>query len=75
MEANYSDRLKNLRKTLGISQDALAEMINCGVASVRRWESGSTQPLPLYQEKIIQLENIDAVDVLKQKGAYLNETR
>ena len=75
MKENYSDRLKNLRKTLGISQDALAEMINCGVASVRRWESGNTQPLPLYQEKIIQLENIDSVNVLKQKGAYLNETR
>ena len=43
--------IKDLRTSLGVSQDKFAEQLNVGVASVRRWESGSTIPLPNHQEK------------------------
>ena len=52
---NLLPSLKKLRKNLGISQDKLAELLNVGVASIRRWESGSTTPLPNHLEKINQL--------------------
>ena len=64
-------RIKELRRSLGVSQNKFAELLNAGVASVRRWESGRTEPLPIYQDKINQLENLDAVRILKDRKKNL----
>jgi|TARA_R100001530_G_C4309481_1_gene152639 DNA-binding transcriptional regulator YiaG len=55
MDKTLAQQIKDLRTSLGVSQDKFAEQLNVGVASVRRWESGSTIPLPNHQEKIKQL--------------------
>jgi len=37
------EELVNRRKELGLSQEALARLLNIGVASIKRWESGLIQ--------------------------------
>lgn len=40
----FSDRLSTLRKTKGLTQQALAEMAGVHVAQIRRYEGGGSQP-------------------------------
>ena len=38
-----SDEIKNFRKSRNLTQKQLAEMMNLGIASIKRWETGSVQ--------------------------------
>ncbi len=41
---DFSDRLSTLRKTKGLTQQALAELAEVHVAQIRRYEGGDSQP-------------------------------
>lgn len=49
-----SDRIRNLRKSSGISQEELADKLNISRQSISKWESGQSVP---DIEKIVLLSN------------------
>lgn len=49
---NLSDRIQNLRKTRGLSQEELAEALGVSRQAVSKWESGQSSP---DLDKIVQL--------------------
>lgn len=46
------DEIKALRKSLGVSQEGLAQMIGIGVKAVHYWENGKSKPNRLAVEKL-----------------------
>ena len=53
-----SDRILNLRKERGLSQETFAEMLGVSRQSVSRWESGAAVP---EIDKILLISNIFGV--------------
>lgn len=49
------NRLKNLRKEIGWSQEKLADEIGVDTKTYRRWEAGETQPSWSNHEKLLDL--------------------
>lgn len=41
---SFNERLASLRKSIGLSQQDLAEAIDVSIDSIRRWESGKQEP-------------------------------
>ena len=46
------EAIRELRRQLGLSQEAFARRIGVSVLTVRRWEKGSSKPSPLALTKI-----------------------
>ncbi len=44
---NFSIIVKEVRKQLGLSQEALAQEIGVSYATIHRWENGKTSPIKL----------------------------
>jgi putative zinc finger/helix-turn-helix YgiT family protein len=42
------EEIKNLRKSLGMSQKSFSRLIGCGQASLQRWERGLSKPGRTY---------------------------
>jgi DNA-binding transcriptional regulator YiaG len=40
----FSDTVKQVRQTLGISQEGLAHALNVSYVTINRWENGRTEP-------------------------------
>lgn len=63
---------KACREAAGITQERAAEMLNCGVRSLARWESGETFPPEdiayhmsvLYSSQYLAVEHLRAVSQL-----------
>ncbi|MEN6560669.1 MAG: helix-turn-helix transcriptional regulator [Acidobacteriota bacterium] len=55
--------VKQLRTSMGLSQDGLARKIGCSWISVHNWEAGLHRPTGLYYEALIRL----ARQVARQK--------
>ena len=51
--------VKELRQRLGLSQDKLAALLGVAPYTVRRWESGKSQPSPLALKQLNQLAKPD----------------
>ncbi|MBL7125153.1 MAG: helix-turn-helix domain-containing protein [Dehalococcoidales bacterium] len=47
--------VKELRERLGLSQDKFAALLGVAPYTVRRWESGKSQPSPLALKQLSQL--------------------
>jgi DNA-binding transcriptional regulator YiaG len=47
--------IKELRASLGISQQALATKLGASLGAIRVWEYGKFQPNKFYQERIDKL--------------------
>src|SRR5271166_80337 len=43
-ELNFHERLAALRKTRGLTQQALSEMVGMHISQIRRYEGGQSQP-------------------------------
>ena len=43
----FPDLVKEVRKQLGISQEALAHELGVSFATINRWENGKTRPFKL----------------------------
>jgi len=50
------DEIRSLRKSRGLSQQNLAELMNVGVASIKRWETGLIQSKSMDHALRIQLQ-------------------
>lgn len=48
--------IKNLRLSLGWTQQHFAEMLGTALSSVSKWENGKSEPLPVYQKKLKELQ-------------------
>lgn len=58
MEQTESDiifKLKEVRRKLGLTQEALAQRLGVSFTSVNRWENGQTNPSPLARRQIEEL--------------------
>lgn len=52
---DVSFKLKELRRKLKLTQEALAYKLGVSFTSVNRWENGQTSPSPLARRKIEEL--------------------
>ena len=51
-----SSEIKALRKSRNLTQQQLAEMMNIGIASIKRWETGTVQSASMDQALRMQLQ-------------------
>ena len=49
------EEIKELRLRLGLSQQALSELIGVGLCTVNRWERGHKRPQRMAQRKLEEL--------------------
>ena len=56
------DEIKSLRKKRGFTQQALADLLKIGVASVKRWETGLIQSKSMDHALRLQLENCNRLN-------------
>jgi putative transcriptional regulator len=60
------DKLKNLRKLKGWSQEQLARELGVSLNTVQRWETGRNKPSALAREKLQRLfDQVEKGDQLK----------
>ena len=52
---NIAFKLKEVRRKLKFTQEALAHKLGVSFTSVNRWENGQTQPSPLARRHIDKL--------------------
>jgi tetratricopeptide (TPR) repeat protein/transcriptional regulator with XRE-family HTH domain len=57
-------RLVQRRKALGLTQEALAELVTVGRSTVVRWERGESEPLPSIRPKLARALKV-SVDLLE----------
>jgi tetratricopeptide (TPR) repeat protein/transcriptional regulator with XRE-family HTH domain len=65
-------RLAQRRKALGLTQEALARILNVERTTVARWERGETEPLPWVRPKLARALRVSAdrlEDLLDGSGA------
>jgi transcriptional regulator with XRE-family HTH domain len=51
-----AEQIRRLRRTHGLTQARLAELLNVSVVSVNRWEQGHARPSALLQRRLFELE-------------------
>lgn len=54
------ERIRDLRRRLGLTQMLLAERLGVSFATVNRWENGQTKPSPLSWQQIMRIEGTDS---------------
>ena len=59
-----NEKIKELRKRAGLTQQELAKKSNLGISSIQRYESGERSPNVEALEKIAMGLNIDVRDLL-----------
>ena len=47
--------IKNLRQSMGMTQEQFAEHLGTTLETVSRWENGHTKPLRIYRLKLAKL--------------------
>jgi len=60
----FSEQLKSYRKSLGKTQEEMADFIGFPVRTYRSWEQGKRIPIKIYREMI--LIKIDREMILKK---------
>ncbi len=51
---NFPERVKDIRRQLGLSQEELAHALGVSFATVNRWENGKTSPSKLARRQMDQ---------------------
>lgn len=72
----YSPQLlKQLRKSLGLTQEAMAKKLGVSFTSVNRWEKGHTRPIKLAELQIMLLAKECDTEVLlnSNEGGKAND--
>lgn len=64
----WQERIKNLRKTTGLSQERFAQILGISFGTVQKWEIGLFNPSRMAQEKICALEAKIKKGVLTENG-------
>src|SRR5215471_8577308 len=75
--AEKRQRLAQRRKAVGLSQEALAGVLEVERSTVVRWESGETQPLPWIRPRLARAlhVSVDQLDGLLGTGPELMTAR
>ena len=78
-EETFGQRLKVLRKSRGISQEKLAEMLDMSVMTIRRWEWGTIIPRIDEMTKLAEALQVPESDLLngtpEQPGQWVLQIR
>ncbi|MBL0059007.1 MAG: DUF3883 domain-containing protein [Elusimicrobia bacterium] len=53
---DYAERIKRLRREIGLTQQALSDRLGVSFATVNRWENKQTKPSRIYWKQLQQLE-------------------
>jgi DNA-binding transcriptional regulator YiaG len=51
--------IKKIRLDLGRTQKVLADILGTTAVTVSRWELGHTKPMPVFQQKLVKLYNMN----------------
>ena len=70
MQSDIIFKLKEVRRNLGLTQEALAHRLGVSFTSVNRWENGQTKPSPLAQRQINELFENNTKGTSSQSEAY-----
>lgn len=62
MDLLTGEEIKALRKAWGLTQQDLAELMNIGIASIKRWETGLIQSKSMDQALRMQLQGLACLD-------------
>ena len=62
MDLLTGEEIKALRKARGLTQQDLADLMNLGIASIKRWETGLIQSKSMDQALRMQLQGLACVD-------------
>lgn len=54
-----ADRVKQLRRKLGLSQERFAARVGTTAGTVSRWEAGMRKPLRMAQERLAEIEAVE----------------
>ncbi|MGI8551627.1 MAG: tetratricopeptide repeat protein [Dehalococcoidia bacterium] len=70
LPSGFPERIKQLRRSAGLSQARLAEVLNVSEITVRRWETGRAQPSGLAWQQILraEVEGVAALEVERDVG-------
>ena len=60
-------RLIQRRKALGLTQEALAELVDVGRSTVVRWERGESEPLPSIRARLARALKVSAESLESQE--------
>ena len=72
LSAVTPDRIRNLRKGLGLTQEQLAHMLGVTWTTVNRWEAGSSSPTGMPARLLVLLERAATSPEFR---AVLNDSR
>ena len=61
-----SEKLYNLRRKQGLSQEALAEKLNCSRQAISKWENGTTSPDAEMLKKYSELFGVSIDYLIKE---------
>jgi len=61
-ENDYAERIKSLRGSLSLTQQALAERLGVSFATVNRWENNQTKPSTVFWSQLRKLTASPATD-------------
>lgn len=61
---SFPQRLSSLRKGRGLTQQALAEMVQSGITQMKRYEAGTSQPTLEVIRKLSQALRVSADELL-----------
>ncbi len=70
----FGKRLKRLRRSVGLKQSALADLLEVDQATVSRWESGSQTPSPSTQQDVFSVLGPARTDDGALKRLVMNST-
>jgi putative transcriptional regulator len=62
------EHIKSLRKSLGLTQEQLADRLGVSFTSINRWENSQTKPSKLAKRQIEMLYNEQVKKVQKGRG-------
>jgi transcriptional regulator with XRE-family HTH domain len=56
-------QLAHTRRSAGLTQDTLAELVGCDRSTVTRWEAGDTEPQPFVRPKLAEALHISLAEL------------
>ena len=64
-KSDYSSQIRDLRSSLGLTQQSLAQRLGVSFATINRWENGQTRPSAFYWKQLRQLEQAIAEQLVE----------
>ena len=66
MNVEIAQRLAELRRERGFSQEGLAEQLGLSRQAVSKWESGASEPSTTNLMKVARLYGVDPAELLRE---------